>query len=74
VETEDRAGQGPIWAVAPLDGWLYLHIKAIFIVKHRFDKFFLKYFLKLYKNATFFVHCHPPGHEVTLTPKYLQSY
>jgi hypothetical protein len=22
VEAEDKGGQGPIWAVAPLDGWL----------------------------------------------------
>jgi hypothetical protein len=25
VEIEDRGGQGPIWAVAPLDGWMDGH-------------------------------------------------
>jgi hypothetical protein len=32
VETEDRAGQGPIWAVAPLDGTTYVTVNTFLIL------------------------------------------
>jgi hypothetical protein len=27
MEAENRGGHGPIWAVAPLDGWIFYIIK-----------------------------------------------
>jgi hypothetical protein len=35
VEAEDRGDQGPIWAVAPLDGWMdgWMVLEYIWIIK-----------------------------------------
>jgi hypothetical protein len=30
-KAEDTGGQGPIWAVAPLDGWMYIYYSIIIL-------------------------------------------